>query len=140
MPALLVAGMAFGDEGKGSIVDALVRAYQSDLVVRYNGGAQAAHNVVTEHGQHHTFAQFGSGTFYPTCRTYLSRFVLINPVSMMNEEKALRGMEPSPIYDAWSRLYIDPDCVVITPYQKAVNRLEESWRVGAYGAHGSTGM
>lgn len=88
--AFLVAGLGFGDCGKGSIVDALVRAYNSDLVVRYNGGAQCGHNVVTKYGQHHTFAQFGSGTFVEGCRTYLSRFVLINPVSMMNEEKALR--------------------------------------------------
>ncbi|MGH3126065.1 MAG: hypothetical protein ACRDNT_27800 [Streptosporangiaceae bacterium] len=37
-------------------------------VVRFNGGAQAAHNVVTADGRQHTFAQFGSGSRSPSCR------------------------------------------------------------------------
>lgn len=138
MPAVLVAGLAFGDEGKGSIVDALVRYFGSDLVVRYNGGAQAAHNVVSPVGVHHTFAQFGSGSLVPGCRTYLSRYVLVNPVSMMNEAKVLQSLAYEETQDIWSRTFVDPDAVVITPYQKAVNRLEEMFRQG--NNHGSTGM
>src|SRR4051812_21915989 len=89
MPAYLVQGMSLGDEGKGSVVDALVRLVNSDLVVRFNGGAQAAHNVITPEAQHHTFSQFGSGSFVPGVRTFLSKFVLINPISMTIEEKEL---------------------------------------------------
>jgi hypothetical protein len=60
--AYVVVGLGFGDEGKGAVVDALVRERKASLVVRYNGGAQAGHNVV-DHDQdggrrHHCFAQF----------------------------------------------------------------------------------
>lgn len=71
-----VAGLAWGDEGKGTIVDALVAKTQAPLVVRYNGGAQAAHHVVAESGQSHCFAQFGSGTLHGAM-TFLSRFVTL---------------------------------------------------------------
>ena len=84
--AILVAGLGFGDEGKGSIVDALVRKHGAHTVVRYNGGAQAAHNVVDLDGRHHTFSQFGSGTFVPGTRTFLSRFMVVNPLGMLIEE------------------------------------------------------
>ncbi len=134
-PAYLVAGLAFGDEGKGATVDALVRHTGSDLVIRYNGGAQCAHNVVSPEGKHHTFSQFGSGTFVPGVRTYLSRFVLVNPVSMMIEEQELRKVG---IYDGFDRMYVDARAVVITPFQRALNRLQEISR--NKGRHGSTGM
>ena len=70
---VLLAGLGFGDEGKGTVTDYLVRTHSAKMVVRYNGGAQAAHNVVLPDGRHHTFAQFGSGTFVPGVRTHLSR-------------------------------------------------------------------
>ncbi len=53
---VITAGAGFGDEGKGHTVDYLVRALGAGLVVRYNGGSQAAHNVVTPDGRHHTYA------------------------------------------------------------------------------------
>lgn len=134
-PAYLVAGLGFGDEGKGQTTDALVRHTGSDLVIRYNGGAQCAHNVVSPEGKHHTFAQFGSGTFVPGVRTYLSRFVLVNPVSMMIEEQELRRVG---VYDGFDRMFVDCQAVVITPYQRALNRLQEIAR--NKGRHGSTGM
>jgi adenylosuccinate synthase len=45
--AWVVVDLGFGDQGKGSVTDFLVRARGAGLVVRYNGGAQAAHRVVT---------------------------------------------------------------------------------------------
>src|SRR5271166_5478723 len=134
-PAYLVAGLAFGDEGKGATVDALVRRFGANMVIRYNGGAQCAHNVVSPDGKHHTFAQFGAGTFVPGVRTYLSRFVLVNPVSLMIEEENLRQVG---VTDAFDRLYVDRQAVVITPYQRSLNRLQELSR--GKQRHGSTGM
>ncbi|MCE9597142.1 MAG: adenylosuccinate synthetase, partial [Spirochaetia bacterium] len=64
----VVAGLGYGDEGKGSVTDFLVRKFGAGLVVRYNGGPQAAHNVVAPidaiggKAIPHCFAQFGSGT------------------------------------------------------------------------------
>jgi adenylosuccinate synthase len=133
--AYLVAGLAFGDEGKGSIVDSLVRQHKASLVVRYNGGAQAAHNVISPEGQHHTFAQFGSGTL-AGARTHLSRHVLIEPISMMNEAKHLFKLKV-PI-DVWSYTTIDEKALIITPFQKAANRIIEYMRAGKH--HGTCGM
>ena len=89
---ILVSGLGFGDEGKGSIVDYLVRTKGAEVVVRFNGGAQAGHNVVTPEGLHHTFSQFGSGTFVPGVKTHLSRFMILNPLGMIREEEHLQAL------------------------------------------------
>lgn len=133
--SFLVAGLAFGDEGKGSVVDYLVRKHKAGLVVRYNGGAQAAHNVVTPDGRHHTFSQFGSGTFVPGVRTHLSRFTILNPLNMTNEEQHLRELG---IQDAWDRTTVEDKALIITPYQQALNRLTE-WSRGK-DKHGTCGQ
>ena len=67
--AYIVVDLGFGDSGKGLLTDFLVRHLEADVVVRYNGGAQAGHNVVTPDGRHHTFSQFGSGAFNPHVKT-----------------------------------------------------------------------
>lgn len=129
--AYLTAGLVYGDEGKGATVDFLCQTRQAGLVVRYNGGPQAAHNVVTPDGLHHTFSQFGSGTFRGA-KTHLSQHMLINPISMMAEEKHLREVG---VNDAFELLTVDPRCVVITPFHRAINRLEKI----ASGSHNSCG-
>ena len=135
MKAILIADLGFGDAGKGSIVDYLARATQAHTVVRYNGGAQAAHNVVTPDGRHHTFAQFGSGTFVPGAQTYLSRFMMTHPLAMLAEERHLRALG---VDDAFARVRIDRRALVTTPFQQSANRLKEMLRGGA--RHGSCGM
>jgi len=133
--AHIVAGLAYGDEGKGSTVDFLVRQRQAGLVVRYNGGSQAGHNVVLSDGRHHCFAQFGSGTFVPGVRTHLSRFMLVNPLNMKLEYEALKN---NGIYDAYNRLSIDGKCLIVTPFHRAINRMIEQFRGNAH--HGSCGQ
>lgn len=132
--AILVVGLGFGDEGKGSLVDYLVRRYNAHTVVRYNGGAQAAHNVIDPSGKHHTFAQFGSGTFHPGTRTYLSRYMMVEPMSLLTEEKHLRTLG---ITDALDRMAIDRQALITTPYHQAANRLREMARGNT--RHGSCG-
>ena len=82
--SLLLVDLAFGDCGKGTVIDFLARTVEPDpvLVVRFNGGPQAGHNVFTPDGRHHTFSQFGSGSFVEGTRTLLSRFMLIEPYAM----------------------------------------------------------
>lgn len=132
--AILIADLGFGDAGKGTITDLLTRQCTAHTIVRYNGGPQAAHNVVTPDGRHHTFSQFGSGMFLPWTKTLLSRFMLINPLNMLNEERHLRAIG---ITDALQRTQIDHHALVITPFQRAINRLREVAR--ANGRHGSCG-
>jgi adenylosuccinate synthase len=131
----LVAGLAYGDEGKGATVDYLVRKHGLGVVVRYNGGCQAAHNVVLEDGRHHTFSQFGSGMLVPGCQTYLSQYMLINPVSMLNEAKHLAELG---VADALANTWVHVDALIVTPFHRAANRLIE-WSRGDR-AHGSCGL
>ena len=135
MRPFIVTGLGYGDEGKGTIVDALVRRYGLSLVVRHNGGAQAAHNVWTEDGRHHTFSQFGSGTFVVGVKTLLSRFMLVNPGAMLNENQHLCTVG---VVDAFSRTVIDCRARITTPWHITLNRLKEAERGAA--RHGSCGM
>lgn len=133
--AYLIADLGFGDAGKGSVVDYLVRTNGAHTVVRYNGGAQAAHNVITPDGRHHTFAQFGSGSFNPGAQTLLSRFMLIHPPAMLAEERHLQSVG---ITDAFERTMVEREALIISPYQQAANRLKEIQR--GHGRHGSCGL
>lgn len=130
-----IVGLGYGDEGKGSIVDYLARKTNTSLVVRYNGGAQAAHNVLTPEGYHHTFAQFGSGTFTPGSATYLSKYMLVNPLNLYTEGKHLIELG---VPDIWERLFIDEEATIITPWHVAANRAREKARGDA--RHGSCGQ
>lgn len=132
--AIIVAGLGFGDEGKGSIVDALVHRHSADLVCRYSGGAQAAHNVITPDGRHHTFAQFGSGTLLGA-RTFLSDRVLVEPLAALREAKHLVELG---VTNPLEQLYVDRRAPVITIYHIFANRCRERDRGQA--AHGTCGM
>jgi adenylosuccinate synthase len=133
--AVLVAGLGYGDEGKGASVDYLSRSLPVHTVVRYNGGAQAAHNVVTAGGRHHTFAQFGSGSLVAGVQTYLSRFVAIDPPALLHEGLHLQSLG---VREVFARTAVDARCPVITPFQRAANRLRELAR--GDGRHGSCGV
>ena len=135
-----VLGLGFGDCGKGHFVDALTRRWQAHTVVRFSGGAQAGHNVVTpaEHGspeRHHTFSQFGAGTLAAGTRTVLLDPMIIHPTALLVEAGALSRIN---VNDALSRLTIDAQCIVTTPYHQAAGRLRELLR-GNF-AHGTCGV
>ena len=132
--ALMVAGLGFGDEGKGSVVDWLVRRHNAELVVRYNGGPQAAHHVVLADGRAHCFAPIGAGALVPGVRTFLSRYMLVDPLALKVEAELLVRHGEQPVY---SRLGIDPRCVIVTPFHRLVNQLRELARGAA--RHGSCG-
>ena len=134
--AILTVDLGFGDAGKGSIVDFLARTHEAHTVVRYNGGAQAGHRVVTSGPapREHVFAQFGSGTLAGAA-THLSRFMLLDPLAMVEEEQHLRSLG---VAEAFDRTTIDARALVITPFGRAVNRLKELAR--GDGRHGSCGM
>lgn len=133
MTAVVVVDLGFGDSGKGTVVDFCVRAMGADLVVRFNGGAQAGHNVVTDDGRHHTFAQFGSGTFVPGCRTHLAGSVVVHPGALVVEERHLRR---AGIDDGWDRITIAPTALLTTPFHQALGRLRELCRPRPHGTCG----
>ena len=164
MKHAIVVDLGFGDAGKGSTVDWLcspaarpaaagVRGggparggrdgdsstrslYRA--VIRFNGGAQAGHNVVTPDGRHHTFAQFGAGTFHGV-PTHLSRFMLVEPFALAAEAAHLAELGIARPFDLLSA---DSRALLTTPYHRAANRVREAARDRTPGAtrHGSCGM
>jgi adenylosuccinate synthase len=141
---VIVVDLGYGDAGKGTVVDWLCSSrggWAPDggepvhTVVRFNGGAQAGHNVVTADGRHHTYAQFGSGTFSPGVRTHLSRFMLVDPLALAAEAGHLAALG---VPDALARLTVDRDALLTTPYHRAANQARELAR--GQDRHGSCGM
>ena len=132
---LSLLGLGFGDCGKGLYTDHFCAALRAHTVVRFNGGAQAGHNVVRPDGRHHTFSQFGAGSFEPGVATLLASAVVVHPTALLVEAAVLRdkGMP-----DALARLRIDARCRVTTPFHQAAGRLREWARGDA--AHGSCGV
>lgn len=133
MPEIfIVVGLGYGDEGKGTIVDYLARTHNGRLVVRFNGGAQAAHNVVTPNGKHHTFAQFGSGTL-AGAGTHLSRFMMVNPFDLTNEARHLKELG---IKHPLETISFSPEALVTTPLHVAANQIREEQRINKHGTCG----
>ena len=131
--AYIVVDLGYGDAGKGTTIDLLSRLTPNTLVVRYNGGSQAAHNVVTAEGKHHTFAQFGSGTFVPGVGTYLSKYMWLEPLALLAENT---GLERVGVTDALSRLFIDRNMQIVTPFHRAMTRIKENARTTKHGSCG----
>lgn len=134
--AEIVIGLGFGDEGKGTTIDWLARHHDARTVVRFNGGAQAGHNVVDLNGRHHTFSTFGAGTF-AGARTLISRFALVNPIAALSEARVLAQKG---IYPVLSWLMVEDEALVTTPFHVAMNRLRELVRATKKNRHGSCGM
>lgn len=132
----IVVDLGFGDAGKGTITDFLVRETGARLVVRFNGGAQAGHNVVTEDGRAHTFAQFGAGTLVPKTWTFLAESVVVHPSALLVEAQHLE--RHSLVHQPIQRLKIAENAPLITPYHQAANRVRELARGGA--RHGTCGV
>jgi adenylosuccinate synthase len=132
-----VGGLLYGDEAKGTTVEYLVKHLKSTLVVRYNGGPQAAHHIVlSDKKTFHCFSQFSSGSFFPTCHTLLSKFMLISPHTLLVEAEKLINQHN--LTDIMNRLHIDYECFIITPYHQMLNRISEILR--GRKKHGSTGL
>jgi adenylosuccinate synthase len=132
--AWIVVGLGYGDEGKGTIVDALVRKTGARVVVRFNGGGQAAHNVVTPDGRHHTFSQWGAGTF-AGARTVLTKDFVMDPLAMIEEAKHLGTVG---IDAPLSLLEVDERALITTPFHAAMNQIREIARGDA--RHGTCGV
>src|SRR6266511_4167773 len=132
---VIVVDLGYGDAGKGTVVDWLCATRAVHTVVRFNGGAQAGHNVVRPDGRQHTFAQFGSGTFHAGVRTHLSRHVVVDPLALVVEADHLAAVG---VPDALARLTVDRDALLATPYHRAANRARETAR--GVDRHGSCGL
>src|SRR5271168_3245537 len=87
MACTCVVGLQWGDEAKGKIVDLLTD--QHDIVVRYNGGANAGHTVVKD-GAVYKFSLLPTGILRPGVKAVIGNGVVINPVRFFEEVHQLR--------------------------------------------------
>ncbi|HJZ94683.1 MAG TPA: adenylosuccinate synthetase [Gemmataceae bacterium] len=130
MRATAVIGANFGDEGKGLLTDYLAAQDPAGtVVVRFNGGAQAGHTVITPAGRRHVFHHFGSGSL-AGARTFLSRHFIVNPFLWDKERKELP--------DLALPMHVDRRAMLTTPFDMLVNQEAERFR-GNH-RHGSCGI
>ncbi|MBM3465417.1 MAG: adenylosuccinate synthetase [Armatimonadetes bacterium] len=131
----VVVGLGCGDEGKGTITDFLARQQPGARIVRFNGGPQAGHNVVTPEGTWHCFAQFGAGLLCPgtTCASTEDVLVELEALRVEGEALVAKG-----VTDAFERITLSARCTVITPFHKMLCQLREAARGGA--PKGTCGM
>ena len=125
MDSFILCGMQFGDEGKGTFVDYLAHEKDIDCVVRYNGGSQASHTVITPTRIVHKFSQLGSGMFLEKCHTYLTENMVINLDNLLVEMEVFSNKTGISISELMDRIHIHESCFIVTPYHKLINKLRE---------------
>jgi adenylosuccinate synthase len=122
MPATVIVGLQWGDEGKGKTTDFL--AEQVAMVVRYQGGDNAGHTVVS--GDEVFKLQLTpSGVLYPHITSVIGNGVVVNPVTLIDELDMLagRGIDVS-------RVRVSRSAHVIMPYHVALDRGNEARLAG----------
>ena len=111
---LVVVGAQWGDEGKGKVVDAL--AEHADLVVRYQGGANAGHTVDTPDGAF-VLHQIPSGILHAGTRCVIGNGVVLDPETLFHEIDALtaKGIAVE------ERLIVSDRAHLVLPYHKLLD-------------------
>src|SRR2546426_8613466 len=117
MPASVVVGTQFGDEGKGKIVDFL--ADRADVVVRFQGGANAGHTVQVGE-QLYAFHLLPSGVLRKRAMNLIGNGVVIDPAQLLKEIEETRALG-----HAVENLRISDRAHVVMPYHKVIDGLEE---------------
>jgi adenylosuccinate synthase len=117
MPASIVLGTQWGDEGKGKAVDFL--ADRMDLVVRYQGGNNAGHTVIAE-GRLLKLQLIPSGILYPHITSVIADGVVVDPRHLMKEMDQVRetGVDVS-------RLVVSGNAHMIMPYHLELEKVTE---------------
>jgi adenylosuccinate synthase len=114
----VILGGQWGDEGKGKIVDLLSK--ESNVVARYQGGANAGHTVYKD-GNKIVLHQIPSGILQENCFCILGNGMVIDPVELSKEIQELEklGMPTD-------NIYISPNAHIVTPLHKGIDVKNES--------------
>jgi len=117
MPAIVLLGAQWGDEGKGKATDLL--GDRVDYVVRYQGGNNAGHTVVIG-DQKYALHLLPSGILSPNVIPVIGNGVVIDPAVLLSEIKGLneRGIDTS-------KLKISTNAHLITPYHRTIDKVSE---------------
>lgn len=117
MPAIVILGAQWGDEGKGKASDQL--GSQVDYVVKFNGGNNAGHTVVVD-GEKFALHLLPAGILSPDCTPVIGNGVVVDPEVLFHEIEDLtaRGIDTS-------KLLISADAHVIPSYNREMDRVSE---------------
>lgn len=120
MPANIVVGTQWGDEGKGKIIDII--ASRADVVVRSQGGNNAGHTVVND-GQTYKLHLIPSGILYKNTLCLIGAGVVLDPKDFLSEidDLSSRGI-------SFDNLKIDPRAHVVMPWHITLDGLSEKFR------------
>jgi adenylosuccinate synthase len=118
MPATVILGGQWGDEGKAKVVDFLMSSHEA--VIRFQGGANAGHTVVNDEGTF-KFHQIPSGILYPEVTAVMGNGMVIDPFALRDELGEL--LSRSVAIDG--RLLISSAAQVVMPHHKFIDSLME---------------
>ncbi|MEN8040595.1 MAG: adenylosuccinate synthase [Actinomycetota bacterium] len=119
MPASVILGAQWGDEGKGKITDLL--SEKADIVVRYQGGNNAGHTIVTG-DQKFALSLIPSGVLYPTVTPVIGNGVVVDPKWFFEEMETLKRKHIDP-----SRVRISANAHLIMPYHRKLDAVIERY-------------
>ncbi|MQA84149.1 MAG: adenylosuccinate synthase [Streptosporangiales bacterium] len=129
MPAVVLVGAQWGDEGKGKATDLL--GSQVDYVVRYQGGNNAGHTVVIGDEQY-ALSLLPSGVLYPNVVPVIGNGVVVDPGVLLEEIEGLAARGVS-----CKLLLLSANAHLIMPHQRALDRVTERYlgkaRIGTTG-------
>jgi adenylosuccinate synthase len=130
MPAIVLIGAQWGDEGKGKATDLLGERVQ--WVVRYQGGNNAGHTVVLPDGEEFALHLIPSGILTPGVTNVIGNGVVVDPGVLLDELTALQARNVDT-----ERLLISADAHLIMPYHVEIDRVTERYlgksRIGTTG-------
>ncbi|MCX0270577.1 adenylosuccinate synthase [Nocardia zapadnayensis] len=118
MPAIVLIGAQWGDEGKGKATDLLGGRVQ--WVVRYQGGNNAGHTVVLPNGDNFALHLIPSGILTPGVKNVIGNGVVVDPGVLLDE---LAGLEDRAVDT--SGLLLSADAHLIMPYHVAIDKVTE---------------
>jgi adenylosuccinate synthase len=119
MPAIVVIGTQWGDEGKGKVTDLL--AADADVVVRFHGGNNAGHTLVVD-GEVFKLQLVPSGVLYPYVTPVIGNGVVVDPAVLIAELDMLEGKRVDT-----SRLRVSGNAHLIMPYHQELDRVTERY-------------
>ena len=122
MPAIVLIGAQWGDEGKGKATDLLGGRVQ--WVVRYQGGNNAGHTVVLPTGENFALHLIPSGILTPGVTNVIGNGVVVDPGVLLTE---LKGLEDRDVDT--SQLLISADAHLLMPYHVAIDKVTERYMV-----------
>src|SRR6266496_3949440 len=121
MPAIVVVGGQWGDEGKGRIVDLL--AQKANIVARYSAGNNAGHTIINELGEFKLHL-VPAGIFYPDKLCLIGNGVVVDCAELLREIKDLESRGVS----VRGRLFLSDRAHVIMPWHRIIDQLDEKLR------------